>query len=721
MTYLPSTKRRMRARHALAGIAILVSAAALVACGGNAAAPVDAPNLPDLGSNAGSGNTSSSAPGTSPLAVSGRVINVGYLGNTRVCVDVNDNNACEVGEPATTTDASGRYALATVQGLRGVHVLAEVRPASVDTAYATTAAGANPIQQGWLMAAALEYAPGSTAVTANVTPLSTTYLMRLMSQGHLRLSNRVSVLTRAGKTDDLGVGADFDYVASPVPGLGPSLARLTDYLSTRAAAAGTPAPLIDTAAVLSAWYGTYNASTNPIMDVAKFTPTTPATIATNLDTYGYRYYHTKADIATELRGFMVDKGNIVRSGGALQSLTSQGFRLANGAFQRVFQQFTGGTWTDVSFAEDAYLTLDAAGAVQLVSGTDYLQPRAVTAIDGNDIVYRMPVNGVRYSVELANDRFFDFHIYDWAKNAQQLTPALYAYTKAPSVRPACAADYNTGVPSTSTSPDAWYASCNTYYLYQYMGGLAGYKTLQDPTAKSEFYDETLLDPLVKLPLVHPLIADCAAAGRATVAVAGAATCNTMTGDAGSAHVRGELFAPAGITVESWTMKDPAVAAPAVSPRKLRLVLGADGTGTISGLAASSVAGYTTGGSAPVDVTADVSVVTEAVLWSADPANADVVLVRWAPLAPTDSARALAAHFANADFTAVPSSPANPRYNQLAIGLRDGVFISGEYYAPGYTNNFTADVYKRMNRRALEIGTGALNYVVGKLYAEAGFQ
>lgn len=702
---------------------LLLTAAILAACGGggNSAAPVTSSAAADLTNNTGVTATTTAPVSATALTVSGRVINVGYLGNTKVCLDVNDNNVCDSDEPTATTDVDGRYALTTTQGLRGVHLLAEVRPTSTDAGYTAPTGGANPIQQGWLLAAPLEYASGSPAVTANITVLTSTYNMRLMSQGHNRMTNRLNVLTRAGKTDDYSVAVDFDYVANPPSGLSAKLKALTDYLSTRAAAAAVPAPLIDTAAVLSAWYGTYNASTSPIMDVAKFTATTPTTIATSLDTYGYRYYHTKANITSELRDFMVDKGGLVRSGNTLQSLTSQGFKLASGAFQRVFQQFSGGTWTDVSFAEDAYLTLDTAGAVKTVAGADYLQPRAITAIDGNLVTYQMPVNGVHYTVELANDKFSNYYLYDWGKNTQQLTQTLYNYTKTPSARPACAANYNTGVAITSTLPADWYSACVTYYLYQYIGGTAGYKTVQDTTAKSEFYDETLVDPLVKLPLMHPLIADCASAGRAQVTLAGSKSCNTMTADALATHTRSELFAAAGIKIESWTKADPAAVLPAIVPRQLTLVLNSDGSGTLSGLAATTVTGYTTGGSTPITVTADTTTVTENIVWTAHPQNSNILLVNWKPLAATDSARALPAHFANADFSAVPSSATSPRFNKLAIGLQDGVFVSGEYYGPGYINNFTGDVYKRMNRRALEVSTTALNYIVGKLYAEAGFQ
>ncbi|MGC4059921.1 MAG: hypothetical protein QM749_03330 [Aquabacterium sp.] len=706
-------------------------AASLAACGGgggsNDAPTVSHPVSLDTSNNAGTSASGDTPVQTALMSVSGRVINVGYLGNTKVCADINDNNVCDSGEPTATTDASGRYALTLNQGMRGVHLLAEVRPGSTDAGYPTPSGGSNPIQQGWTLATPLEYEPGSTSVTANITLISSTYNMRMMSQGHYRMTNRINVLMRAGKTDDYSVGADFDYVASPpkdadgtLKDLSSKLKGLTDYLSARAAAAGAPATLIDTASVLSAWYGTYSATSTPIMDVAKFTSSTATTIATSLDTFGYRYYHTKAAVATELDSFMVDKGGLVRDGNTIASLTSQGFKMASGAFQRMYQQFANGAWTDVSFADDAYLTLDAIGHVQTMSGTDALLPRVITAIDGNMVTYKMPVSGVRYAVEIANDKFYNYYLYDWGKNTQQLTPALYNYTSTPATKPSCAANYNTGVASTSTSPADWYSACITYYLYQYIGGTDGYKSIIDAQAKSEFYDETLMDPLVKLPVAHPIVGDCAAAGRGTVTVAGNSTCNTMTGDARGNHVKSELFAAGGIKIESWTKTDPTAVSPSTTPQQLTLVLNNDGTGTLTGLAATSVASYKTNGSTPVAVTAGTTTVTEAIVWSAHPQNSNIVLVNWPALGSGDSTRALPAHFANADFSMLPNSATSPKFNKLAIALQDGVFMSGEYYGPGYTNNFTGDVYKRMNQKALQVSTDALKSIVGKLYA-AGFR
>jgi hypothetical protein len=68
-------------------------------------------------------------------------MNQGYLGNTQVCFDLNDDGLCNIGEPTSTTNAQGAYALSVPTGHRGGNLLAVVRPDSADSA-ATTA---NPI------------------------------------------------------------------------------------------------------------------------------------------------------------------------------------------------------------------------------------------------------------------------------------------------------------------------------------------------------------------------------------------------------------------------------------------------------------------------------------------------------------------------------------------------------------------------------------------------
>jgi hypothetical protein len=75
---------------------------------------------------------------TSALLVPGSAtdptVQGGYWQGAKVCSDVNDNGKCETGEPATTTDASGHFALLTTSG---APVIADIPVGAVNTANAS--------------------------------------------------------------------------------------------------------------------------------------------------------------------------------------------------------------------------------------------------------------------------------------------------------------------------------------------------------------------------------------------------------------------------------------------------------------------------------------------------------------------------------------------------------------------------------------------------------
>ena len=50
---------------------------------------------------------------TTNLQMSGAVVD-GYIENATVCLDINNNSQCDVGEPSAKTDAQGRFNLALV-------------------------------------------------------------------------------------------------------------------------------------------------------------------------------------------------------------------------------------------------------------------------------------------------------------------------------------------------------------------------------------------------------------------------------------------------------------------------------------------------------------------------------------------------------------------------------------------------------------------------------
>jgi hypothetical protein len=694
--------------HPLYSALMLSVLCALTACGGgNSAATTSTSTAPDLSNQTGSTTTNGGTVVTPTIAVSGRVMNVGYLSQTLVCLDSNDNNGCDSTEPQATTNDQGQYALTVPSGVRGTHLLAVVRPTSHDLGYTQTSTGSNPIVQGWLLVNPLEYDAGATHVTANISLLTTTYHMRLMSAGRNRITNKNAVLLRAGKTDDYSQAIDFDYVASPVEGLTTRLQALTDYLSTRAQTAATPAPMIDTAAVLSAWYNTYNATTNPQMNVSKFDATTPTTIATNLDTYGYRYFHTKVNAIHELQGLVTDNAGFVRENDHIASFTTQGNQVFNGSFLQSFEVWKNGQWTTTAYPEGEYLTFDSSGALKEVEPTDYLKSRQILSAEGNLMSFKMPVNDVRYSLQMANDTFTNWHISDWY--GVQLNQSTYAPTTPVTTAPTTCGTLS----AKDITADLWFSACRKYVYTQYETELGGTKAVQNPLAKAEYYDMTFLDTLLKFPLAHPLITDCAAANRPLVTVAGEKNCNWVI-DANNTHTVQDLLKSEGFALDSWVKLD----ANGV-PRSLKVMLNADGTGTMSGIAATTVTVAATGSTpASVYATADVTPLTEDLIWTTDPKNPNLVLISFKPLVIGQPNRGLVGHFATGDFSVTPSSTTSPTINlrKIALLVQDGAIISGQYYGAG-----TVVSKRYLNKSAVEVGMSAINSVINRIYHQTDFK
>ena len=76
------------------------------------------------------------------VAVSGLVVD-GPLQGATVCYDLNDNGACDTGEPSATTDANGRYSLTVLESVSGKHAVLAMVPATAidkDTGAAVGAA-----------------------------------------------------------------------------------------------------------------------------------------------------------------------------------------------------------------------------------------------------------------------------------------------------------------------------------------------------------------------------------------------------------------------------------------------------------------------------------------------------------------------------------------------------------------------------------------------------
>jgi hypothetical protein len=100
----------------------VLAASLLAACGGGSDGPGQIAFLPPAASQpAGSGNTNTNtntsvsgvltASAFKPGSSTDPVVAPGYYAGATVCVDTNGNGRCDTGEPASVTDANGKFSL----------------------------------------------------------------------------------------------------------------------------------------------------------------------------------------------------------------------------------------------------------------------------------------------------------------------------------------------------------------------------------------------------------------------------------------------------------------------------------------------------------------------------------------------------------------------------------------------------------------------------------
>jgi hypothetical protein len=742
---------------------VLASTALLTACGGggNAAPNPASTAQANLGSSPSATTDGSSSVLPAMISVSGRVMNQGYLGNTQVCFDLNDDGLCNIGEPTSTTNAQGAYALSVPTGHRGGNLLAVVRPDSADSA-ATTA---NPItiQQGWTWATLLEYEDGATAATVNISPITATYYARLRQAGRNRLSSQIAMFTRIVYETNLDpttgkqlLPIDFDYVSSPKNALSTRVKAIGTVLSARAATAGAPLSMLTTTAVMNAWYNTYTGPTSTLPAVP-VDATKIATLTGNNTPEAYlandnHYFRPKTDAALRLRDGLSETAgfNRIVGSGAITKFLRRSTTLSSGSVVFKLAEWVDGIWSPLTSDEGSYFTTTPKSELVLNSGTDYLQPRTITQADGNRVTFRMPGNQARLAFETADSPATNFFIEEWV--GQQRSYASYYNGTAPitspvTIKPACAITYP-GSPqpdaATGTTASAWFSTCFNYYSAEYYDLVAGDLQLTGTDPKvpgADFYDGTLYDPLVVLPATQSCGADPIVLEKVTTL--GQAHCNWAV-NAQNGHSLTDLFASGGVALNSWsksygsasfttgngssavtTVKTAGSTAQVGLPQQLRLTLNRTGSETSgTGTLYSEYGAWTAGSN---------TATTENITWAIDPINPKMVLISWPfrdvndPRVKTNttsagaaapSAPVLTAHFSATfngnTYSLTPSTHTAPNYRKLAIVLQDGVFVVGQYYGPGYTYN-----ERYFTSSAMEKGLSVLNYVFGKLY-NAGF-
>lgn len=219
-------------RHPLT-LGLVATAAMLAACGGGGGDGTAEPTVAPTGGGA--------APAL--VTISG-VVAVGPLSGASVCYDLNDNSACDSGEPSATTGADGRFTLQVDPAQAGRHAaMAQVPATAVDAGTGTAVGTAFTLKA--------PASGNSAAHSVVITPLSTA-AMDLSALAGVSLDDAAaSVQSQLG----LNHSPLADYVATG-DGAAMSAARNLNALVVQATqlavAAGVPA---DAAAALAASVG----------------------------------------------------------------------------------------------------------------------------------------------------------------------------------------------------------------------------------------------------------------------------------------------------------------------------------------------------------------------------------------------------------------------------------------------------------------------------------
>ncbi|MEF9416835.1 hypothetical protein ABXT21_12250 [Ralstonia sp. SM1864_UCD524_TZ4] len=169
----------------------------------------------------GESTTTTNSPGTnSPtpagqMSISGKAID-GYLVGAKICVDLNNNGACDAGEPSTVTGPDGSYTLAVDGSTPGKKLLAVVTPATKDLS-----------RPGYSFPA--EFTLSSiinSEATQHITPL-TSLVAAQVDAGRSRTDASNAVVTLLGGS----VNLNDDYIANGNGSAATLAASMVDKLS----------------------------------------------------------------------------------------------------------------------------------------------------------------------------------------------------------------------------------------------------------------------------------------------------------------------------------------------------------------------------------------------------------------------------------------------------------------------------------------------------------
>ena len=172
----------------------IIAALAMAACGGSSSDDTDGG---DGGGGGGGGGSGAS------ITLSGEVARLGTLKNVIVCLDLNGNDACDSGEPASSaTGADGKYSLSTTasQGA-AARLIAPVKTG--DPAATTTAIDShNPAVAATDADYVLKRPAGSGGAINPLTTLAQAGVAAGMTEADARANVALQLAIGAAKIDD---------------------------------------------------------------------------------------------------------------------------------------------------------------------------------------------------------------------------------------------------------------------------------------------------------------------------------------------------------------------------------------------------------------------------------------------------------------------------------------------------------------------------------------
>ncbi|TSP14659.1 MULTISPECIES: hypothetical protein [Cupriavidus] len=379
-------------------------------------AAVCASMLGACGGGDGSGAPADSAPPTSPTSpatptLTGKAID-GYLVGATVCLDQNDNGACDASEPTTVTDASGNYGLVVADSAVGKKILVVVDANTHDLSRPGYV-----FPSSFVLSAVVDGTP-----IQHITPI-TTMSQALIESGKSREAAQKAIVSLVGGV----VNVKDDYIATGDNAANAFAAAVVDKILELAAGGRSDADTVRAVMNAIVTKGSIAAVTLADVNAAKTKPVYISDVdpSTLLADTMYTYAGTRSDfdanklvsVAAIRRSWMLN-GLTLQSNYEEQALSTDVWSPSSTGAAAVAYSFgqyalkTDGTWAPFTAASD----IDGNLAVQAINGNIVTASDTVTGmpvrleyrrtvLDGKSYVDAMPAGTQSDFLALLNGTF----------------------------------------------------------------------------------------------------------------------------------------------------------------------------------------------------------------------------------------------------------------------------------------------------------------------------